>query len=96
MDLDFLTFASITHPDFLFRVNRSKSLALRSLAGQLIRRDQVKALASMPSLNVLRATVVRQAMGPGSRIVSMAAGPARRLAGAIAALVEKLEKQSAA
>jgi len=67
-----------------------------AVEGQLIRSDQVKALASMPSLNVLRATVVRQAMGPGSRLVSMAAGPARRLAGAIAALVEKLEKESAA
>lgn len=67
-----------------------------ALEGQLIHRDQVKALASMPSLDVLRATVVRQAMGPGSRLVAMAAGPARRLAGAIAALVEKLEKESAA
>jgi large subunit ribosomal protein L10 len=67
-----------------------------AVEGQLIRGDQVKALATMPSLDVLRASVVRQAMSPGSRVVSMAVGPARRLAGAIVALVEKLEKESAA
>lgn len=67
-----------------------------AVEGQLIQADQVKALASMPSLNVLRATVVRQAMSPGTRVVSMAVGPAKRLAGAIAALVEKLEKGNAA
>jgi len=67
-----------------------------AVEGQLIHRDQVKALASMPSLDVLRASVVRQAMSPGSRLVSMATGPAKRLAGAIAALVEKLEKENAA
>ena len=67
-----------------------------AVEGQLIHRDQVKALATMPSLDVLRASVVRQAMGPGSRLVSMAVGPAKRLAGAIAALVEKLEKENAA
>lgn len=67
-----------------------------AVEGQLIQGDQVKLLASMPSLDVLRAGVVRQAMGPGSRIVSMAVGPARRLAGAIAALVERLEKEGAA
>jgi large subunit ribosomal protein L10 len=67
-----------------------------ALEGQLIQRDQVKALASMPGVDVLRARLVRQAMSPGSRLVSMAVGPAKRLAGAIAALVEKLEKENAA
>jgi large subunit ribosomal protein L10 len=67
-----------------------------AVEGQLIRADQVKALASMPSLDVLRAGVVRQAMSPGTRLVSMAIGPAKRIAGAIAALVEKLEKEGVA
>jgi hypothetical protein len=34
-------------------------------------------------------------MSPGSRVVSMTAAPASRLAGAIAALVKKLEESGA-
>ncbi len=57
----------------------------------MIGADQVKALATMPGIDMLRTRVVRLAMTPGSRIVSMAIGPARRIAGTIAALVKKLE-----
>ena len=66
-----------------------------ALEGQLIAADQVKALASMPSVAVLRARVVRQALTPGSRLAAIATAPAQRLAGAVAALIKKLEEGSA-
>lgn len=59
--------------------------------GQLIAADQVKALAMMPGVDVLRGRVVRQALSPATRMAAIAATPARRIAGAIAALVEKIE-----
>jgi large subunit ribosomal protein L10 len=66
-----------------------------ALEGQLMRAEQVKALATMPSANTLRARVVRQAMSPGTRLASLTRAPAQRLAGAIAALVKKLEEGGA-
>ena len=66
-----------------------------ALEGQLIAADQVKALASMPGVGVLRARVVRQAQTPGTRLAALASAPAQRLVGAIAALVKKLEEGSA-
>jgi len=67
-----------------------------ALEGQLMRAEQVKALATMPSADVLRARVVRQAMTPGTRLAALTLAPAQRLAGAIAALVKKLEDGGAA
>jgi large subunit ribosomal protein L10 len=66
-----------------------------ALEGQLMLAEQVKALASMPSVAVLRARVVRQALTPGSRLAAIASAPAQRLAGAVAALIKKLEEGSA-
>jgi large subunit ribosomal protein L10 len=66
-----------------------------ALEGQLMLAAQVKALASMPGVGVLRARVVRQAQSPGTRLSAMARAPAQRLVGAIAALVKKLEEGGA-
>jgi large subunit ribosomal protein L10 len=66
-----------------------------ALEGQVLPADQVKALAKMPPIESLRARIARQAMSPGSRVDSMTAAPASRLAGAIAALVKKLEESGA-
>lgn len=62
-----------------------------ALEGQLMRAEQVKALATMPSVDVLRARVVGMAQTPGTRLAALTQAPAQRLAGAIAALVKKLE-----
>lgn len=62
-----------------------------AVEGQIIAADQVKALATMPDLGSLRARAVRLALSPGQRVASMVVGPAGRLAGAIEALVKKLE-----
>lgn len=62
-----------------------------AVEGQLIKPEQVKALASMPGLPSLQARVARQALAPGRRVAAAVQSPARRIAGAIASLVEKLE-----
>jgi large subunit ribosomal protein L10 len=67
-----------------------------AVEGQLIAAEQVKALASMPGLDVLRARVARQTLAPSARLAASLRGPARRVAGAIAALVKKLEGAGAA
>lgn len=71
--------------------NAKLQIAGGAVEGQLIAADQVKTLATMPSLASLQARLVRQALAPGARVVAVATGPARRLAGAVAALVKKLE-----
>lgn len=62
-----------------------------AVEGQVIAAAQVKALATMPPLDVVRGRAIRQALGPGRRAASSIMGPARRIAGAVAALVNKLE-----
>jgi large subunit ribosomal protein L10 len=62
-----------------------------AVEGQLIKPDQVKALASMPGLPSLQARVARQALSPGRRVAGVVQSPARRIAGAIASLITKLE-----
>ena len=62
-----------------------------AVEGQLIKADDVKALAKMPGLQSLQARVARQALSPGRRIAATVQSPARRIAGAIASLVRKLE-----
>jgi len=63
-----------------------------AVEGQLIKPDQVKALAAMPGLPALQARVARQALSPGRRIAAATQSPARRIAGAIASLVKKLDR----
>lgn len=66
-----------------------------ALEGQVIAADRVKALADMPSVEELRARIVSMATAPASRVVTSAKSPAQRLAGALAALVEKLKESEA-
>lgn len=66
-----------------------------AIEGQVISAEQVKALASMPDIGVLRACVILQVMAPAQRLASTITGPAARIAGALAALVEKLEETGA-
>jgi len=67
-----------------------------AIEGQLIKSEQVKALASMPGLGALQARVARQALTPGRRVAAVVQSPARRIAGAIASLVKKLEAAGSA
>jgi large subunit ribosomal protein L10 len=76
--------------------NKSLEIEGGSIEGQLIDAEQVKALASMPDVGELRARVIAQVMAPARRLASTITGPAARVAGAIAALVEKLEETGAA
>jgi large subunit ribosomal protein L10 len=62
-----------------------------ALEGQIIKPEQVKALASMPGLPALQARVARQALAPGRRVAAAVQSPARRIAGALASLAKKLE-----
>jgi large subunit ribosomal protein L10 len=62
-----------------------------AVEGQLIKTEQVKALAAMPALPALRSRVARQALAPGRRVAAAVQSPARRIAGAIASLIAKLE-----
>lgn len=63
-----------------------------AVEGQVIEAEQVKALASMPGLDALRARIARQVMGPGRRVASLVVAPAARIAGALEALVKKKEE----
>lgn len=63
-----------------------------AVEGQIIRPEQVKALASMPALPALQARVARQALSPGRRVAAAALSPARRIAGAIGSRIKQLEE----
>jgi large subunit ribosomal protein L10 len=67
-----------------------------AVEGQVIAADGVKALARMPALPALQALIARQALSPGSRIASSVQAPAQRLAGAVKALITKLEEAGGA
>lgn len=63
-----------------------------AVEGQIIKPEQVKALASMPALPALQARVARQALSPGRRLAAAVQSPSGRIAAAIASLVKKLEE----
>lgn len=63
-----------------------------AVEGQVVRAEQVKALATMPGRRSLQARVMRQAISPGARLASTVRSPGARIAGAIAALVKRLEE----
>jgi len=60
-----------------------------SLGTQMLSADGVKALADLPSLDVLRARLVGMIQTPGTRIASILAAPAGQLARVFAAYAEK-------
>ncbi len=60
-----------------------------SLGTQMLNADGVKALADLPSLDVLRARLVGMIQTPGTRIASILAAPAGQLARVFAAYAEK-------
>lgn len=62
-----------------------------ALEGQIIKPEQVKALAAMPGLPALQARIARQALSPGRRVAAAVQSPAARIAGALASLVKRLE-----
>jgi len=63
-----------------------------AVEGQVVRGEQVKALATMPDRRSLQARVVRQAISPGTRLVASVRSPGSCIVGAIAALVKRLEE----
>lgn len=67
-----------------------------ALDGQPMRAEQVKALASLPPIEALRARVVSIAKAPGGRVVSALRNPASRVAGAVAALAKRREEEAGA
>lgn len=76
--------------------NEALSLKGGALEGQSMKPEQVKALATMPSLDALRARVVGMAKAPGSRLVAAFQHPASRIAGAIEALVKRKQEEAGA
>jgi len=75
--------------------NKKLELEGGALEGQIIGAEQVKALASMPGIEELRAQTVALVQAPAQRLAATITGPAARIAGAIAALVKKLEESGA-
>ena len=67
-----------------------------ALEGQVIEPSGVENLAKMPDLGSLQARVARLVLSPASRLASQATGPAKRIAGAIAARIKQLEESDAA
>lgn len=67
-----------------------------AVEGQIIKPEQVKALAAMPGLPQLQARVARQALAPARRLAAVVGSPAARIAGAIASLIKKLETAESA
>lgn len=64
--------------------------------GQVLGPQEVRVLSTMPGKRELQAGIVGLAMSPGARLAAALLAPAGALAGALKALVEKLEKSPAA
>jgi large subunit ribosomal protein L10 len=64
--------------------------------GQVLSAKDVVALSKSPGKRELQGAIVGLAMSPGARLAAALGAPAGTLAGAIKALVEKLEKSPAA
>jgi large subunit ribosomal protein L10 len=67
-----------------------------ALEGQSMAAHQVKQLASMPPIEVLRARVVGMAKAPAARLATALTHPASRIAGAIEALVKRKQLEEGA
>ena len=60
-----------------------------AIRGQLLNADGVKALASMPSLDELRAKVIGLVQAPATKIAQLATAPAAKLARVVGAYAAK-------
>ncbi len=66
-----------------------------ALGTQMLNADGVKALADLPSLDVLRARLVGMLQTPGTRIAAVLAAPAGQLARVFGAYAKKDEAEAA-
>jgi large subunit ribosomal protein L10 len=78
------------------KFNKSLKLAGGVLEGKILSADEVKSLAKSKTKPQLIGDVVLLAKSPGSKVAAQLKGPGGRIAGAIKALVEKLEKAAPA
>jgi large subunit ribosomal protein L10 len=78
--------------DLVTKYNKSLKLAGGILEGKLLDAKEVEALSKSKTRPELLGDVVMLAKSPGSRVAAQLKGPGGRIAGAIKALVEKLEK----
>ena len=78
--------------DLVAKYNKSLKLAGGILEGKLLDAKEVEALSKSKTRPELLGDVVMLAKSPGSRVAAQLKGPGGRIAGAIKALVEKLEK----
>ena len=76
--------------------NEALTIKGGALEGQPMAAAQVKALATMPSIDVLRARVVGMAKAPGARVLAAVRHPASRIAGAIEALMKRKQEEAGA
>ncbi|MBI4515075.1 MAG: 50S ribosomal protein L10 [Deltaproteobacteria bacterium] len=81
---------------FVEESNAALAIKGGALEGQPMVAAQVKALATMPSIEALRARVVAMAKAPGARVVAAMKQPASRIAGAIEALVKQKQAEAGA
>ncbi len=73
-----------------FSKTQSKlELKVGVLDGKLLRQADIKALASLPSLNSLRGKIVGLLQAPASRIVGVLAAPGGQIARVIKAKADK-------
>ena len=76
----------------LFDFNKTQAkleLKVGVLDGKLLNQADIKALASLPSLNVLRGKIIGLLQAPASRIVGVLAAPAGQLARVVKAKADK-------
>ena len=82
--------------DLVTKFKNSLKLAGGILEGKLLSAKDVELLAKSKTKPELLADVVGMALAPGGRLVTVIKSPGSRIAGAIKALVEKLEKSAVA
>jgi len=71
------------------KVQQKLDLRIGMLDGKLIKQAEIKALATLPSLNALRAKIVGLLQAPASRIVGVLAAPGGQIARVVKAKADK-------
>lgn len=71
------------------KVQQKLDLRIGMLDGKLIKQTEIKALATLPSLNALRAKIVGLLQAPASRIVGVLAAPGGQIARVVKAKADK-------